>query len=62
MWHTGKPLLTTETFPNDLHTTSLALMVTDYDDEVVNSVLDEMLEYVNEDGIVMVWLPFMVER
>lgn len=61
VWQTGKPLLTTETYPNDLDTTSLALMVTDCDDEVVNSVLDEMLELVNEDGIVMVW-SFMVER
>ena len=50
----GKPLLTTERFPNDLDTTSLALMVTDCDDKVVNSVLDEMLGYVNEDGIIMV--------
>ncbi len=55
VWQTGKPLLTTETYPNDLDTTSLALMVTGCDDEVVNSVLDEMLELVNEDGIVMVW-------
>ncbi len=55
MWQIGKPLLTTETYPNDLDTTSLALMATDCDDEVVNSVQDEMLEFVNEDGIVMVW-------
>lgn len=55
MLQTGKPLLATETYPNDLDTTSLALIATDCDHEVVNSVLDEMLEFVNEDGIVMVW-------
>lgn len=51
---TGKPLLTTEVFPYDLDTTSVALMVMKPDEAVVQSVMDEMLQYVNTDGIIQV--------
>ena len=54
MQPSGKPLLTTETYPNDLDTTSLALTVTECGEKVVHWILDERLGYINEDGIVMV--------
>jgi hypothetical protein len=50
----GKPKLTTDYFPNDLDTTSIALTTLRMKDEVAASVLDEMLQYVNEDGLVLV--------
>jgi hypothetical protein len=46
------PILTTETFPCDLDTTSIALTVTGSSKGVISSVMDEMLKYVNKDGIV----------
>lgn len=46
--------MTTATYPDDLDTTSLAFMVMDCDKEVVSSVMNEMLEYVNDEGIIMV--------
>lgn len=54
----GKPILTTESFPCDLDTTSLALTVTGRSKEVISSILDEMLNYVDKDGIVQVSPPF----
>jgi hypothetical protein len=39
-------------FPYDLDTTSLGLTVIKRDEEVANSVMDEMLEYVSADGII----------
>ena len=41
-------------YPDDLDTTSLALMVLRPHNDVVTSVLDEMLKYLNEDGTVQV--------
>ena len=38
----------------DLDTTSVALMVTQPDDHVFDSVMDEMLQYTTSDGIMMV--------
>ena len=49
-----KPLFTTDEYPPDLDTTSVGLMITQTDDDVVHSVLDEMLQYMTEDGINMV--------
>jgi len=51
----GKPLLTTEAFPYDLDTTSLGLMATKREQAVIQSVMDEMLEYVNADGIIQTY-------
>ncbi|KAI9461528.1 Haloacid dehalogenase-like hydrolase-domain-containing protein [Russula earlei] len=42
-------------FPEDLDTTSIGLTVVHPDDHVVNSVLDEMLQFVREDGITMTY-------
>ena len=50
----GKGQLTTEEFPFDLDTTSLGLTVLRRDKEVASSVMDEMLEYVDTDGIIQV--------
>jgi len=51
---TGQPVFTTDHFPADMDTTSIGLMVTQPDDHVVQSVLDEMLQYLTGDGIAMV--------
>ncbi|SRR6266446_1600367 len=50
----GQPVFTTDRFPADLDTTSIGLTVTQPDDHVVQSVLDEMLQYLTGDGITMV--------
>jgi len=46
--------LTTDSYPDDLDTTSIALMTLDYPPEVIHSIMDEMLQYTNEDDIIMV--------
>ncbi|KAJ7665709.1 Haloacid dehalogenase-like hydrolase-domain-containing protein [Mycena rosella] len=51
----GKAVLTTEVFPFDLDTTSLALSILESDPSTVHSVMNEMLEYVNKDGIVQTY-------
>ena len=51
----GKPLFS-ESFPDDMDTTSVALTVLRPDRALVNSILDEMLEYVDADGIMQVWV------
>ncbi|GFF33164.1 alpha-D-glucose-1-phosphate phosphatase YihX [Aspergillus udagawae] len=48
----GGPPSTSETFPDDVDTTSIALMILPADDNTVNSVLDEISEVVNDEGIV----------
>lgn len=50
----GKGQLTTEEFPFDLDTTSLGLTILKRDKDTANSVMDEMLEYVDPDGIIQV--------
>lgn len=52
--YSGKPKLTTDYFPKDLDTTSIALTTLRMKDEVAASVLDEMLQYVNSDGLILV--------
>lgn len=51
----GKGQLTTEEFPFDLDTTSLGLTVMKRDKAVANSVMNEMLEYVDHDGIIQTY-------
>ncbi|KAJ7647291.1 hypothetical protein FB45DRAFT_1051809 [Roridomyces roridus] len=51
----GKGTLTTEVFPYDLDTTSIGLTIMARDEETVNSVMDEMLEYVDSDGIILTY-------
>lgn len=48
--------MTTEEFPFDLDTTSIGLTVcTHVDSETKTSVMDEMLDYVNQDGIIQTY-------
>ncbi|KAJ7251471.1 Haloacid dehalogenase-like hydrolase-domain-containing protein [Mycena haematopus] len=54
-FRSGKGTLTTETFPFDLDTTSLGLTVVKNDKEVASSVMDEMLQYIDSDGIVLTY-------
>ncbi|SJL17011.1 uncharacterized protein ARMOST_20551 [Armillaria ostoyae] len=51
----GDGQLTTANFPCDLDTTSLGLTVIRAKEEVAASTMDEMLLYVNEDGIVQTY-------
>ncbi|KAG1822755.1 Haloacid dehalogenase-like hydrolase-domain-containing protein [Suillus subaureus] len=50
----GKPSLTTEEFPFDLDTTSLGLTVMGSPEDVAHSVMDDMLDYIDDDGIIQV--------
>ncbi|PFH47749.1 hypothetical protein AMATHDRAFT_151387 [Amanita thiersii Skay4041] len=51
----GKPMLTTEEFPCDLDTTAIALCVTNPKIEVATTIMDDMLEYLNRDGIIQTY-------
>ncbi|PAV20273.1 HAD [Pyrrhoderma noxium] len=52
----GGPVMTTEVFPADLDTTSIGLSVsTHVDFETKMGVMDEMLKYVNTDGIIQTY-------
>ncbi|KAL4944607.1 hypothetical protein BDV06DRAFT_232858 [Aspergillus oleicola] len=57
LWNffSGKPKFTSKTYPEDLDTTSLALVAMEYDAETANPILDEMLKYVDEDGFVQAY-------
>jgi hypothetical protein len=52
--HLSEPVLTRSPFPDDLKTTSIGLTVIERDENPTSSVMDEMLDYVNEDGIIQV--------
>ncbi|KAG2138330.1 Haloacid dehalogenase-like hydrolase-domain-containing protein [Suillus clintonianus] len=56
-WHffEGKPLLTTEEFPFDLDTTSIGLTVMSSPEDVAHSVMDDMLDYIDDDGIIQTY-------
>ena len=48
--------MTSEVFPADLDTTSIGLTVSNHVDvETKLSVMDEMLTYVNKDGIIQTY-------
>ncbi|KAF3384733.1 hypothetical protein F1880_001717 [Penicillium rolfsii] len=57
LWNffSGTPKYTTKVYPDDLDTTSLALSTLYYDNDLAHSILDEMLEYVDEDGFVQTY-------
>lgn len=46
-----QPSFTNMNPPNDLDTTSLALQVMPPDNDTITSMLDNMLKYINPDGI-----------
>lgn len=50
----GAPKLTTEKFPNDMDTTSMALSVLPMSESLVTSVINDMLHFKSEDGVFMV--------
>ncbi|KAJ5921060.1 HAD-like protein [Penicillium verhagenii] len=52
LWNffSGPPRFTTVSYPEDLDTTSLGLCVLPPDTETINSILDEMHDYIDEDG------------
>jgi hypothetical protein len=56
LWNffSGTPKYTTKVYPDDLDTTSLALSTLHYEQDLAHSILDEMLDYVDEDGFVQV--------
>ncbi|KAB8226112.1 Haloacid dehalogenase-like hydrolase-domain-containing protein [Aspergillus novoparasiticus] len=58
----GNPILTTETFPDDVGTTSLALMTLPTDTKTANLLLDEISGLVNADGIVTTYFDQTRER
>ncbi|KAF9885517.1 hypothetical protein FE257_012845 [Aspergillus nanangensis] len=51
----GSPKLTTETFPDDMDTTSIALSTLPMETDLVSSVIDEMATLINEDGVCMTY-------
>jgi hypothetical protein len=50
----GSPLFTIGEFPADFDTTALGLTVMNTDEHTVLSIIDEMLEHLNADGIIQV--------
>ena len=52
--YVGEPFATTANYPDDLDTTSVALMQRRADPAVADSIMDEMLSLRSEDGIIMV--------
>ncbi|CAG8251042.1 unnamed protein product [Penicillium salamii] len=57
LWNffSGKPKYTSQVYPDDMDTTALALVVLDYEAEVAHSILDEMLNHVNDEGLVQIY-------
>ncbi|KAF0319339.1 hypothetical protein GQ607_013444 [Colletotrichum asianum] len=47
----GAPVLTTDTYPDDLDTTSLALLTLDATDRIKENAMDDMLKFMNPDGL-----------
>ncbi|RDW94073.1 uncharacterized protein DSM5745_01395 [Aspergillus mulundensis] len=57
LWNffSGKPKYTSQTYPDDMDTTALALVAIDYKPEIAHQILDKMLGNVNEDGLAQVY-------
>ncbi|KAL2808540.1 hypothetical protein BJX63DRAFT_424497 [Aspergillus granulosus] len=51
----GKPRYTTDTYPDDFDITPSALAVMSYDYDLAQSILDEMLDCVDEDGFIQAY-------
>ncbi|KAK7458292.1 hypothetical protein Landi51_01115 [Colletotrichum acutatum] len=47
----GPPVLTTEVFPEDLDTTSIALLTLDVDFDVKQKAMDNIFQFLNPDGL-----------
>ncbi|KAG1725923.1 HAD-like domain-containing protein [Suillus lakei] len=50
-----KPLLTTEEYPFDLDTTSLGLTLMGSPEDVAHPVMDDMLDCIDDDGIIQIY-------
>lgn len=50
-------MLTTEVFPEDLDTTSIALLTLDLDFDVKKKAMDNILQFLNPDGLAYVGFP-----
>lgn len=48
------PVLTTDTYPDDLDTSTLALLILDTPEKVKHKTMDDMLQNMNPDGLVYV--------
>ncbi|TFY83564.1 hypothetical protein EWM64_g453 [Hericium alpestre] len=57
-----KPLLTSDEFPYDLDTTSIGLTVTHPGDAIMDSVMNEMLQYRDEDSIIQTYFDHLRPR
>lgn len=62
MFAYGPPVLTTDTYPDDLDTTTLALLKLDVTEDVKHKTMDDMLQYMNPDGLVYVSDPRRYSR
>ncbi|KAI0029793.1 HAD-like domain-containing protein [Vararia minispora EC-137] len=58
----NRPALTTAEFPCDMDTTSIGLTVLQCDSDIANLVMDEMLLYLDEDGIVQTYFDHIRAR
>ncbi|KAH0428644.1 hypothetical protein CcaCcLH18_08910 [Colletotrichum camelliae] len=47
----GPPVLTTDTYPDDLDTTTLALLKLDVPKSIKEKTMDDMLQFMNPDGL-----------
>ncbi|QKX57680.1 uncharacterized protein TRUGW13939_04798 [Talaromyces rugulosus] len=55
----GTPIFTKSNFPDDLDTTSMATTVLGIEEKEAHQLLDRMLQYVNQDGLI---LTFFTDR
>ncbi|OOQ89910.1 HAD-like protein [Penicillium brasilianum] len=57
LWNffSGKPKYTSQVYPDDMDTTALALVVLNYEASLAHSILDDVLNYVDEEGLVQVY-------
>lgn len=58
----GAPVLTTDTYPDDLDTTSLALLTLDVTESIKEKTMDDMLKFMNPDGLAYVGDTMTVRR
>lgn len=47
-------MFTTKAYPNDLDTTSIAYLSMPPNEKIIHEILDEMLQFCNDEGIIMV--------
>ncbi|KAJ5762333.1 HAD-like protein [Penicillium nucicola] len=57
LWNffSGKPKYTTEDYPQDLDTTSLGMLAFPPEDATAHSILDDMLDHIDDDGSIQTY-------